>query len=575
MKSILLNIFWLLFTQFCVAFLPAQTIKMEFINLQKKETNLPIKRSKVVDSLLIQPKIDQSIQLLMSRGFWDASFNRVDSNNRVYVYLNPGFKYTWTSMSYEGLPKNLASAKSIENDQWFKQEINPEIHFKRILREFENSGYPFASLRFEDVKVDSNKLQAKVNVDMGPKILVDSIKVIGNVKIAPAYLHAYLGIKPQKEFNAQRFRNADRLLRDLPFMEIIRPTETLLSPEHARLHIYARKVNTSYFSGILGFQPGSGIGGKLRLTGDLQLKLWNVLERGEQIDLEWKRIANGTQNAQVYLMYPYILGTPLAVWGKFSLFRRDTSFQTIEYGAGLDYLWYGTNKIRFGYMRQSSRLIERGAYILSQTLPPDMDLDWDKLNVEVDFARYDYRLNPTKGYRIHLQLQPGIRKIRPISELNDTLYQSFSLRTFQLYSGLNWEQFVRLRSKMTFYYQTQFAYQYSPARFYNELLRIGGNQSLRGFDEQSIYTNGYALLNMELRFLFEKNSNVFVFANGAFAEQALQRLYQAHWYYGFGAGIRFGTKAGILNLTYGLGSRNEEPIKFSNSKIHLGFTGVF
>lgn len=527
------------------------------------------------DSLLVEQSIKNQISLYRSKGYWDVSYTQSFVKNKAVVIYNKGPKYVWTKVEFVGLDNNLSLAKEWNNKQWFNSEINPEPFFRKILNYYDQNGHPYASIFFQDVRINSNRISAQILLDEGPRVTIDSINLKGNVKLAPSYLYGYLGLRPGKVFNGQRFKMADRLLRDLPFIELTQPTETWLTDSSAHLNIYAKKLNTSYFSGILGFQPGSGVNGRLQLTGDVSLKLWNILDHGEQIQLEWKRIANGTQSAHAYLMYPYIVGTPLAVWGEFDLFRRDTSFQTIEYGAGFDYLWYGNNKLRLGYIRQQSRLIERAAYIASKSLPPDMDVDWDKLNIAFDFGRYDYRLNPTKGFKILVQFQPGIRRIRPITELPDSLYKDFDLRSFQSYAYLEWEQYIRLSPKWTFYYQSKWAYQYSKSRFYNDLLRIGGNNSLRGFDEASIYTNGYAIANTEIRFLFDRNSNVFVFANGGFAEQALHSGYEANWLYGFGAGLRFGTKAGILNLAYGLGAKNREPIKFANSKIHLGFTGVF
>lgn len=527
------------------------------------------------DSILVEQSIKNQISLYKAKGFWDASYSKRYLKNKAVVDYIKGSKYLWKKVEFVGLREQSSIAKEWANNQWFNSEVNPEPYFRKILSYYDQNGYPYASISFKEVQIDSNQISAQILLEEGPLIRIDSINLKGNVKLAPSYLYGYLGVKPGKPFNGQRFKMADKLLRDLPFIELTKPTETWLTDTSAQLNIYSKKVNTSFFSGIIGFQPGSGVSGRLQLTGDVSLKLWNILDHGEQIQLEWKRIANGTQSAHAYVMYPYIVGTPLAVWGEFDLFRRDTSFQTIEYGAGFDYLWYGNNKLRFGYIRQQSRLIERASYIASKTLPPDIDIDWDKLNIAFDFARYDYRLNPTKGFKIQSIFQPGIRRIRPITELPDSLYKDFDLRSFQSYAYIEWEQYIRLHPKWTFYYQTKFAYQYSKTRFYNDLLRIGGNNSLRGFDEASIYTNGYGIANMEFRFLFERNSNLFVFANGGFAEQALYKSYEGNWLYGFGAGLRFGTKAGILNLAYGLGAKNSEPIKFANSKIHVGFMGVF
>ena len=45
--------------------------------------------------------------------------------------------------------------------------------------------------------------------------------------------------------------------------------------------------------------------------------------------------------------------------------------------------------------------------------------------------------------------------------------------------------------------------------------------------------------------------------------------------YGFGAGISFGTRAGVFSLSYALGSQRGNPILIRAAKIHFGFISLF
>ena len=42
--------------------------------------------------------------------------------------------------------------------------------------------------------------------------------------------------------------------------------------------------------------------------------------------------------------------------------------------------------------------------------------------------------------------------------------------------------------------------------FQNELFRIGGLKTLRGFDEESIFASVYSIFTLEYRFILEQNS---------------------------------------------------------------------
>src|ERR1019366_2080872 len=55
----------------------------------------------------------------------------------------------------------------------------------------------------------------------------------------------------------------------------------------------------------------------------------------------------------------------------------------------------------------------------------------------------------------------------------------------------------------------------SPDLFQNELYRFGGLNTLRGFDELSIYASNYEMWKVEFRYIMEQNSYLFVFYNQA------------------------------------------------------------
>jgi len=111
--------------------------------------------------------------------------------------------------------------------------------------------------------------------------------------------------------------------------------------------------------------------------------------------------------------------------------------------------------------------------------------------------------------------------------------------------------------------------------FENELSRIGGNNTLRGFDEESIFASSFAIINLEYRYLLEENSFLFVFWNGAWYENKAINRNISDIPYGFGAGISFQTKAGIFSISYALGRQFSNPIEFRTAKVHFGITSLF
>jgi hemolysin activation/secretion protein len=98
---------------------------------------------------------------------------------------------------------------------------------------------------------------------------------------------------------------------------------------------------------------------------------------------------------------------------------------------------------------------------------------------------------------------------------------------------------------------------------------------LRGFDEESIFTNRYAVVTAEYRYLISLNSFLFVFTDGGWAQDKTFASSQSHTYFGTGLGMAFETKAGIFNISYAVGKRDDSNLNFRQAKIHFGFVSIF
>jgi hemolysin activation/secretion protein len=94
-------------------------------------------------------------------------------------------------------------------------------------------------------------------------------------------------------------------------------------------------------------------------------------------------------------------------------------------------------------------------------------------------------------------------------------------------------------------------------------------------DENSIFASFYGLGTLETRFLFERNSSVFLFLDGGYYERSLPEEFQSDFPLGFGAGINMQTRAGIFSLNYALGKQFDNPVNIGNAKIHIGYINRF
>jgi outer membrane translocation and assembly module TamA len=110
--------------------------------------------------------------------------------------------------------------------------------------------------------------------------------------------------------------------------------------------------------------------------------------------------------------------------------------------------------------------------------------------------------------------------------------------------------------------------------YQNEMFRLGGLTTIRGFNDESIYASQYAIGSVEYRYLYEKNANLRLFTDiGMIKNQGIEDAFQL--YIGFGVGASVETKAGIFNIDYAMGKQEDLILQLSDAKVHIGYVNNF
>ncbi|HNW69723.1 MAG TPA: BamA/TamA family outer membrane protein [Bacteroidales bacterium] len=516
---------------------------------------------------------------LYTQGFLAARIDSVSGDSlNVNAYFNTGKKYTFLSLRKGNLDKYLTSEINFKERNFSDKLFNYNNLLRiseKLLEYCEDNGYPFAEFKLDSIQITENKIDAAINFQRNNKITIDSLVLKGSSKLAKGYLYSYLSVRPGNLYNESLITKINEKLRDLPFVTVIKPMEILFTEDKAKIFLYLDKKKASSFYGIIGVLPDNRTTGKLLINGELKLSLLNSFGRGELIDLNWRSISKGTQDLKLTLAYPYLFSTPFGINYKFILYKQDTSYLTLDHNIGLQYYFSGNNTLKVFADIYKSDLLSVSGLETATVLPDYADVSVNLFGLEFLREKYDYRLNPRKGYLISTSFAGGLKKIRKNSSVNSVLYDSIRLKSSQYKFLINGRLFVPLFKKMTILFSTENGYLVNSTVFENELFRLGGLNSLRGFDEESIRASYYNLFTFEFRYLFERNSFFAVFANTAYYEKRTNKTFVHDVPYGFGAGISFDTKIGMFSIYYALGSQFGQPIAFKQSKIHFGYVNRF
>lgn len=514
--------------------------------------------------------------------YWAEGFllARIDSvgliDSTEHLFLNKGPQYQWLSLKTSGENAHYLHKAGFKEKYFQGKSFNPvklEGLFTKVLEIYENNGYPFTMLSLSEIKENSQHIEADLNIDKGPLVLIDTIVFLGKSVTNANYLRNYLDIAENAVYRENIIREIPLRIKESPFLQLSRETEIYFTEEGAKLQLFVEDKKANVIDGILGILPSET--GDVVLSGDIRLQLYNSLKRGDFVMLNWRKLQDRTQDFKINARYPFLLNTPLGLGTNAFFYRRDTVFSSVRADIELTYRLSANNSLLVNLGRNSSSIISTAGLANISTLPDYADLATNFYGLGARLEKLDYRFSPSKGYRLEILANTGQKNIRVNPAINPEVYDSLNLSSTQFELKGDLQFFIPFLSRNTLMQRIQAAWLRNEQLFTNELFRIGGIKDLRGFDIESIFASLYTIYTLEYRFLLEQNSYLFAFGDFAYYENTALNNRVFDRPYGFGAGMSFETKAGIFSLSYALGSQQQNPILLRTGKVHFGLINNF
>jgi outer membrane protein assembly factor BamA len=527
-----------------------------------------VKYKKNYDNPVELLKIQQSIvKQLRAKGYVTANIDSTivkDTKTLLYVYV--GEKIKWSILdakSVEGDALNHAGYK----ERWYKNKpLNPTQFAtlcNRLIKHYENSGYPFTEVFLDSISLENSTMYAKLNVVKHQKIFIDSVVIKSNDDISTHLVQNIINIKKGEVYNEAKIKQISNKIKESGLFLETESWKILFAKNETKLYLFLTTNKSSQFNGIAGVQPDPATN-RISITGDVDLRLLNVLKRAELMNVKWKRFQQLSQELTVQATYPFLFQSQFGTDLMLHLYKRDTSFLELEQRAEILYFLSNGSAFKTSVKKYSS-----------QTQSTFLDNGFNTVNalyygLGLITNRLDYRLNPLKGYLLDLNASLGNKKIDRIDEQIDA-----DNKVLQGIFDGRLEVFIPLQKKTTIKLSNQARYIFSDQIYNNELFRIGGLKTLRGFDEESIFASFYSITTLELRYLFEQNSNFYLFTDVAYFERQTVESSAFNNATSFGLGVNFETGAGIFSVNYGIGRLNQNLFLVRAAKIHFGFVALF
>lgn len=510
----------------------------------------------------------QKIEKFKEKGFAEANIDSIQLiGDSAFAYLHLGPNYSWSELSFDSIPHELISSfyskvKNIE-DKPFNVEDSKKIS-SAIVSHYENNGYPFAKVEIDSILFNDFKVKENMTLIKGPFIKIDSISIKGDLTVNPYIIYRVTDIKPKSIYSEKKVRSIEYNLQSEPYLKSAKSPEFYFSKNKNILFLYLDKKKSNRFSGIIGFQNDPETD-KLIVTGDLSLGLNNVFKQGEWMNLNWNRFQNASQKLNINVGFPYVFKSPIGIAGSLDLFKQDSTFIDVQIEGSLLFSINRNSRAQLSISsRQSNNLSSTTANSneLANVSMINYALGYDQNNL-------DYRVNPRKGFASFSKFTISNKSIN-----NQVEGDSITSDPIQYQAIINLQLFIPTFSKQTVALMAKAGAIFNEHVFQNEMFRLGGLSTIRGFNEESIYASQYGVGTIEYRYIYEKNANIRLFSDfGMIKNQGFSDDYE--FIVGFGIGASLQTKAGIFNIDYAMGKQNQQQLKLSDTKVHIGYVNNF
>ncbi len=526
-----------------------------------------------------------------SKGLLEFSVDSISTKDSILYTPNItyGKPYSWSSINL--IQKRIKVPKNVIN-QWENKLVTPNdlmMRIDKISYFFQKNGYPFVSVRLDSIKLSDSKLSGYLEINPGTKIIWDTLTISGEINLTKYYLENYLGLKVGNNYNEQIFREAEKKLKELPFVELDEPPKIIFNQKKASIQLSLKKKSANFLNGVVGILPNTnssltGEESQLVITGDLKINLGNSFGYGEKIKLNWRRMQTESQQLNTEEEIPFIMKSFFGATHSLYLLKQDTSFITYKNRIGVKYDF--SAKQSFTCFWENETTNKLSSETLSKSNLSSINGSQNTYGLKISINWLDYKYNPRKGFFLNLEAKSGIKKIIgskkdnkisvPIYETNSITYSLLVPEKSMIYEGtILIEGYIPLWKIISLKLANNSGFKLNDYLLDNDLFRLGGFQLLRGFDQQSIFVTNYSIFTTEIKVLFEENSFINLFFDQSILQKSIITEKVINQSSSIGAGINFQTKPGIFSISYALGKFKETNFNFSSAKIHFGFINLF
>lgn len=531
----------------------AQEINLEIISKIEIENNVLQKirfNKKHIDSISIQLEINKISNSIKNAGYFTHTIDSIKKSEKehiVYISLNEKIEKAFITLRSDETYL-LPNHKSVNNLITIPIDELPTVLLEASLL-LDKQGMSFSKVSLSKINIHQHNLYADLVIEVSEKRFINQAIIKGYDDFPKSLVKNYFKIKPKTIFNQKKLNDISDATKELTFINEIKPPEILFAKDSTLLYLYLSKKQNNSFDGVINF--ASKDDGKLNFNGTIDLKLQNILDYAERFELFWNRIGVERQELKILTEIPYIFNSNLTPEIAFSIYKQDSTFLNTAFKSKLKYSISKRLKTGISYDSETSSELQKTDI---ENNINSFKSNFLGFHLSYQKPKYDVFFNN----KFYLEVNPSLG----IRTSNENKTNQFKINTSVTYI---WD----LNYRNSIYIKNETGYLNSDNFLKNELFRIGGANSIRGINEQSIFTSNYTFFNIEYRFLASEKSYIYSITD-------IGRIYENNKnLLGLGLGYSLIKNANQININLAIQTNQTKIQLIKEAKLTIGWKNIF
>jgi len=560
----------------------AQSVQLDIFVDSEFSSSVP--DAAAIDSLDMH--VNEAIREQQRKGYYLAELDSIAWNapktiGAIYIQKGPLLKVQQIDIRGVREEKEVDLLGLMDTKQG--QVLLPEqlsADLDRILRHYETQGFPFAKIEVSAIQIIEDEEGAPgigldIQLEEGGSARLNDVLVIGAKRTRQSYIEYLIGLRRGDTLKEDLDVVRNKLAAVDHFVQVA-PIELIEvgGGEYIAV-IQVQEDVPGAFDLVLGYQPPANNANNGGVVGNGHLDLRNMFGMGRRISLRLNRLPGQISTLEANYADPYFWGSPLSIEGGFQGIQQDSTYNQQSYRAALGYRLLDGVDVFATINREAVRPGQSGVQLVGNTqrIARSEITFW---GFSIRYRKIDSPVNPRKGIHLETGVEGG-RKRRSVLQLEGTGQMEAAGDTTMSTRRLQQQRLnVSLRGYIPFY-QRQVLVLGNDTRILvsdefdtSDLFRLGGAQSLRGYDEERFRGRTVSRALIEWRYLFERTSYAYLFFDVGYVDRPQTADFEAerNIYPGYGLGMQFQTGIGLINTSLAL-STLDSP---SQAKVHVGLS---